>query len=169
MIIHRIGDWVYFENGGQKVWVHPSEIDFKDKGGGQCLISARPTWAMQGTYEFQGAVTSVTDINGNSYGSTIADIISAIASSSVAISTNNGSGDAFGRVRMSEPFTVFESKELDGSASRIWTSVINGTGTITKSDPNSLFTLAVSANEDFAIRQHFKDLIIRPGKVNWHY
>jgi len=164
MILQRIGDWIYFENGAQKVWVNPVEIDFKDKGGGQVLISARPTWAYQGQYEYVGAVTGVTNINGVAYGSAISDIVSGIQAGSVSISTNNPAGDAFGRLRVSAPHSVFDSKELDGSSSRIWCQQLNGSATSVKSDANSEWVMSVSANNDFAIRQTFQRFNYQAGK-----
>jgi hypothetical protein len=75
MKIWKKNDYVYYENGNDKIWIHISELDFKDKGNNQILISARPTWALQGVYEWSGPVSSVLDRYGNSYGSTLEELI----------------------------------------------------------------------------------------------
>ena len=162
MILERINDLVYFNNSGIRHYTHISRLDFVDLGNNKIKVLIRPF--NSDLVYWEGQSSEITDINGNSYGNTILDVISGLGSSNVSINTNGAIGDAFGRLRISEPYSIFDSKELDGSASRIWTDVTGGTGSISKSDPNSAVSLSVAADGDFAIRQTFQRFNYQAGK-----
>ena len=84
--------------------------------------------------------------------------------SSVGIVTNTASGDAFGRLRVSQPYSVWESKLLDGSGERLWSTALGGTAPGEKIDATSQYELKVSANNDFAIRQSLQKFNYQTGK-----
>jgi len=162
MILERIGDLVYFNNNGVRHYTHISRLDIIDLGNSRTKVVIRPF--NSDLVYWEGSSSAITDINGNSYGSTIGDILSKLGSSSVVIDTNSAIGDAFGRLRVSEPYSIFDSKELDGSQDRIWCQQLNGTGASSKSDANSAYTLSVTTTDDFAIRQTFQRFNYQAGK-----
>jgi len=61
--------------------------------------------------------------------------------------------DGFGRLRTSNPDTIFDSKQLWDKATLFWDEVTNGTGASAHSTANSATTLSVAANADYAVRQ----------------
>jgi hypothetical protein len=81
-----------------------------------------------------------------------------------ALDTNNPAGDAFGRVRTSDPETVFESKLLDGAGTKTWTTETNGTGAGAKDDTTSCYNMTVSAADDYVIRQTIQNYNYQSGK-----
>jgi hypothetical protein len=75
--------------------------------------------------------------------------------------------DAFARARVSEPFTVFESKQLYDSQALLWDdSQTSGSGTTTTYNTNeSSTTIAVGASTaGTRVRQTFRALNYQPGK-----
>jgi hypothetical protein len=140
MILQRIGDLVYFNNSGISHYTHISRLDFIDLGSNKAKVLIRPF--NSDLVYWEGQVSAILDINGNSYGNKISDIIVGLGSSSISINTNGAIGDAFGRLRISNPYSIFDSKELDGSADRVWTeTTINfweaaaaGTDTVLEAD-----------------------------------
>lgn len=61
--------------------------------------------------------------------------------------------DAFGRFRVSTPFTVFENKQIHNSQTYIWTEALTGGGSTTYSQNRASTTLNVFNNGDKVIRQ----------------
>jgi hypothetical protein len=80
------------------------------------------------------------------------------------VSSDNARHDAFGRLRVSDPYTVFDSKELNGSGSRIWSEIVNGTATSVKDDDNSQYLLNAPNSGDYAIRQTKQRYQYQAGK-----
>lgn len=78
------------------------------------------------------------------------------------VNANTGS-DAFGRTRISEPFTLFDSQNryVDGGQ---FASKISGAGLVTYNANGSNFSLAVSGNGDEVIRQSKTVQMYQPGK-----
>jgi hypothetical protein len=73
--------------------------------------------------------------------------------------------DAFGRLRTSEPETLFDSKSLYSEAtSTYWSEELNGTGATALDLANSCINMDVSANGDYAIRQTRQRFNYQPGK-----
>ena len=72
--------------------------------------------------------------------------------------------DAFGRARVSNSQTLFDSKQLYDDAPLFWNEELNGTGASSHSTANAATTLSVAANADFAIRQTFMRFNYIPGK-----
>lgn len=82
----------------------------------------------------------------------------------ITINTDTPNGDAFGRFRMSSPFQLFDSKELNGSQDRIWNEQLAVNGTVTKDTPNSQLLLTVPDAGSFAIRQTKQRYAYQAGK-----
>jgi hypothetical protein len=81
-----------------------------------------------------------------------------------SLNTDNTSGDAFGRLRISTPFQLFDSKELDGSQDRIWNQQLAGNGSTIQDVPNSQWIISAPDNGSFAIRQTKQRFAYQTGK-----
>lgn len=77
---------------------------------------------------------------------------------------DNGSLDAFGRLRVSEPRTLFDAKFLTSKSPNTFDEVLSGTASSTFVRGDSLVALSTSAVNDFAIRQTFVRFNYQPGK-----
>lgn len=85
----------------------------------------------------------------------------------VKIDTNNATGDAFGRVRISSPDTIFDSKQLYNSEPLFWDDQeTSGTGTgSTHSTDTASTTMTVGATTaGRRVRQTFMRFNYQPGK-----
>jgi len=81
----------------------------------------------------------------------------------VNASFNATNYDAFGRLRVSNPVTVFDSQNryVDGEQ---FSSNNSGSGSVTYNANSSNFTLSVSGNGDEVIRQAKRVTLYQPGK-----
>lgn len=74
-----------------------------------------------------------------------------------SLAARNGYGsvlyDAFGRLRTSDPYTIFESKQVADNQPLYWSQAITAGGTSTHSVPNAETVMAVATNGDRVIRQ----------------
>jgi hypothetical protein len=77
---------------------------------------------------------------------------------------NNGSIDAFGRLRVSTPQTLFDSKQLYDKQPTYYDEVVNATATSTHSTTNAATTMTVNASGDYVIRQTKQRFNYQPGK-----
>ena len=77
---------------------------------------------------------------------------------------NNSSIDAFGRLRISNPDTIHNAKQVFDNAPLIFDSITVGTGSNTYDQTNSSTVMAVSSNNDVAIRQTKLSVNYQPGK-----
>jgi hypothetical protein len=77
---------------------------------------------------------------------------------------DNFQTDAFGRLRVSQPSTLFDSKQLYGKAPQFYNEVINGTASITFSAFDSCTHLKTFASGDYAINQTRVRFNYAPGK-----
>lgn len=83
----------------------------------------------------------------------------------VSLNTNNAGGDAFGRVRVSSPATIFDSKQVLGNGvGTFWDEETFGTGSIVYDGTESCSDMAVTTTNDFAIRQTKQHFNYQPGK-----
>jgi len=73
--------------------------------------------------------------------------------------------DAFDRVRVSDPFTVFDSKQLYDKGALYWDEELNGTATSSHAVSAASVTMDVAANNDYAIRQTKMRFNYQPGKL----
>jgi len=73
--------------------------------------------------------------------------------------------DAFDRLRVSEPFTIFDSKQLHDKQPLLWDEVLGGTATSVHTPADAAVTLSVAADStDYAIRQTKQRFNYQPGK-----
>lgn len=79
------------------------------------------------------------------------------------VSFGGPTADAFGRLRVSNPVTLFDAQNryIDGE---LFSSDNSGSGTVTYNVNSSNFTLAVSGNGDEVIRQAKRVTLYQPGK-----
>lgn len=72
--------------------------------------------------------------------------------------------DAFGRVRVSNPTTLFDSKQLYDKSPLVWDEVLAASATSVHSTANAATTMSVTGNGDYAIRQTRMRFNYQPGK-----
>lgn len=80
-----------------------------------------------------------------------------------------GAVDAFGRLRVSEPFTLLDAKMLNNKLPNIYDEVINGSATSTFIPDDSLVLMSTSADGDYVIRQTPIHFNYQPGKSMLSY
>lgn len=177
MIFYKSGDFYYYQSDKYRNYVHAAELSIKDmwedgSGDIRFSINLKGRSALLDIQE-RFKPWEVLNKKGVPYGNTINDVLSAVARdsiSAVAISTNNASGDAFGRLRTSEPFTIFDSKKLYGlSEGTYWSSKVAGAGSVTAVAADACVRLAVAGNGDYAIRQTRQRFNYQPGKSMLYY
>jgi len=82
------------------------------------------------------------------------------------VSLEEYQGDAFGRLRVSEPYTLFDSSLCSvTSNSLFWSSLINGTGSGVYDRTTSKYTLTTTTAGDYSIRQTKQRFKYQPGKA----
>lgn len=72
--------------------------------------------------------------------------------------------DAFGRQRVSNVFTIFDSKQIVDNQPNFWDSATTGTGTVVYNNSEAATVLSVSAAGDTALRQTFRRFNYQPSK-----
>lgn len=77
---------------------------------------------------------------------------------------DNGSIDAFGRLRVSEPRTLLDSKFVTNKAPYTFDELLSGTATSTFVKGDSLVQLSTTNTNDIAIRQTYTHFNYQPGK-----
>jgi len=85
----------------------------------------------------------------------------------VKINTDNSTGDAFGRVRVSTPKTLFDAKQLSDNAPLFWEDVqISGSGTTStySSDRASSVIAVTNVTAGRRVRQTYQRFNYQPGK-----
>jgi len=91
----------------------------------------------------------------------------ASASINVAYPLDSGNLDAFSRLRVSFPTTLFDSKTLHNKSSLFWSQTAVGTGAVvqfTGEGTDASVTLSAAANGAYAIRQTTQRFNYQPGK-----
>lgn len=77
----------------------------------------------------------------------------------------NAASDAFGRLRMSQPHTLFDSSFRFGDNERRWNTRITGTGAVTHNTNEGLMDITVgNADGDEVVRQTDRTFGYQPGK-----
>lgn len=71
--------------------------------------------------------------------------------------------DAFGRLRVSNPLTLFDTQNKYSDQGQFVSNLING-GTCTYNQPSNTFTLAVSGSGSSVVRETTKTFVYQPGK-----
>ncbi len=75
--------------------------------------------------------------------------------------------DAFGRLRTSAPFTIFDSKQLSPDVNLYWDQALSTTGASSSfSLANASTTISVNASDGYAIRQTKMRFNYQPAKSN---
>lgn len=87
-----------------------------------------------------------------------------ILGAGVGLNTDNAVGDAFGRLRTSAPYTLFESQNQYNASGLLWEDVLTAGGTSTHQAASSTVRLRVAASGDKVVRQTRQYLRYRPGK-----
>lgn len=77
---------------------------------------------------------------------------------------DNGAVDAFGKLRVTHPQTLLDSKFITSKASYIFDEALSGTATSTFVRGDSLVQLSTTSVNDFAIRQTYTHFNYQPGK-----
>lgn len=77
---------------------------------------------------------------------------------------DNSSSDAFGRLRVTEPTTLFDSKNIYSKNVFLFDEVLSGTATANFSAFDSCVDLQTTASGDYAIRQSRMRFNYQPGK-----
>lgn len=72
--------------------------------------------------------------------------------------------DAFGRQRVSQPFTIFDSKQINGPNPLDWDTALVGTGISVYDQTKAASILSTAAIGDSATRQTYRRLNYQPGK-----
>lgn len=73
--------------------------------------------------------------------------------------------DAFARLRISEPFTIFDSKQLHDKQPLFWDEELGGSATSVHESVNANVIMSVTANaSDYVIRQTKQRFNYQPGK-----
>lgn len=73
--------------------------------------------------------------------------------------------DAFGRFRVSDPYTIFDSTLRYTDDTRVWDTALTGSGTITHLNNESSMAMDVTtAAEDKVVRQTKRVFVYQPGK-----
>lgn len=124
----------------------------------QLKINPQTTGVTPGTALVRRAVV-LHDKDGND--------ITASNPSHVALNTNNATGDAFGRLRVSQPQTLFDSKQIFDNQPLFWDDQqVSGTGTgSTHSQATASSTLTVdNLTAGKRVRQTFRRFNYQPGK-----
>ena len=170
MIIYRTGDSINYEDidGTNRIrCVDNSYAEFDDLPGDNIRISI---YRNQGRghknfFRKEFLISEIFNRFGGVYGTTYYDVVSGFSGQNIIqVDTNNAAGDAFGRLRTSTPFQLFDSKELDGSHNRIWDEKLAGNGSTTQDVVNSQWILSAPDNGSFAIRQTKQRFSYQAGK-----
>lgn len=74
-------------------------------------------------------------------------------------------GDAFGRLRVSEPYTIFDnSLTSQDSDVLFWSELLNGTASGAYQENTSSYLMSVASSGDYAVRQTKQRFKYQPGK-----
>jgi len=77
---------------------------------------------------------------------------------------DNSAIDAFGKLRVSEPRTLLDSKFITGKSPYMYDEALSGTASSTFINGDSLILLSTTNVNDFAIRQTYTHFNYQPGK-----
>lgn len=78
---------------------------------------------------------------------------------------NNAQNDAFGRLRISNPVTIFDSKQTLNDQSLFWDEELGGSASSAHSTTDARTRISVTASaSDYGIRQTFMRFNYQPGK-----
>lgn len=83
----------------------------------------------------------------------------------IGVDPNGAAGDAFGRIRVGQPFSIFESKSIQGSGCDFFTLALAGGGSTTFVEDESMVRLDIgTADGDRVVRQTREYFVYEPGR-----
>jgi hypothetical protein len=125
------------------------------------------TAAVSGSVTVLNQVSAVSATITNPVTATITNTLSAsITNDSLEVKfADSANVDAFSRLRVSTPFTLFDSKTLHNKSSLFWSQTISGTGAVNFTGENDAsVTLSANGSGHYAIRQTTQRFNYQPGK-----
>jgi len=84
--------------------------------------------------------------------------------SPIPISIGGTNTDAFGRLRVSQPYTLFDSQQRYAADNQFDTSTVNGASTTFLSNESTVLMSVDSTTNSQAVRQTFRSMSYQPGK-----
>jgi len=107
----------------------------------------------------------LTADNGDRYEVTVNDagFLQVVAINGALVNSN----DAFGRLRVSDPLTLFDSQLQYNEADLLYETVTTGTGATSHNPSESSVTLTVASGGDSALRQSKQYIRYKPGKSQY--
>lgn len=84
--------------------------------------------------------------------------------SPIPVSINGTNTDAFGRLRVSQPYTLFDSQQRYAADNQFDTSTVNGASTTFLSNESSVRMSVAATTNSEAVRQSFRSMSYQPGK-----
>lgn len=138
-VLPEYGKFVEIKNDSRFPAISVTRWDYRDSGVALSAVSVYPKYAVL-TYDVSSAVA-----NSSPFG-------------------DNAAIDAFGRLRVSNPYSLFDSKSLHDKSPLVFSQVVNGTGDIQFDTYDASVNLTTAANNDYAVRQTFTRFGYQPGK-----
>jgi hypothetical protein len=134
-------------------------------------VSVTGTVGIDGPVDVSGTVgiSGPVDVSGTVGISGPVDVSGTVGiSGPITLTTANATGDAFGRLRVSNPFTLFEFNSIlgtgvYGAAPSVIDTSSGGAATVVHSD-DSYTAMNVTASGDFVYRQSHEYIPYQPGK-----
>lgn len=124
---------------------------------------ALPIAPVEYSRQYQDQLNNVLRLYFNTLDNFIAQLM-ASTNGTIPVSINGTNTDAFGRLRVSNPLTLFDSSHRY-SDNNLWSNSITGTAAATFSQDEGLVNLTVgSASGDQIIRETIKVFSYQPGK-----
>lgn len=122
-------------------------------------------------YEVKRLNTQTEILTTNSYFGTLSTkplyVTSSPNAPSYVVFNDGPQLDAFGRLRVSEPFSLFDSKVLHDLGSLTFNNVTNGTGDVVFGSGDASVILSTNTAGSYAIRQTFTRFPYQPGKSQY--
>ena len=84
--------------------------------------------------------------------------------SPIPVSINGTNTDAFGRLRVSQPYTLFDSQQRYAADNQFDTSTVNGASTTFLSNESTVQMSVAATTNSQAVRQTFRSMSYQPGK-----
>jgi hypothetical protein len=84
--------------------------------------------------------------------------------SPIPISIGGTNTDAFGRLRVSQPYTLFDSQQRYAADNQFDTSTVNGASTTFLSNESTVQMSVAATTNSQAVRQTFRSMSYQPGK-----
>jgi hypothetical protein len=82
----------------------------------------------------------------------------------IPISIGGTNTDAFGRLRVSQPYTLFDSQQRYAADTQFDTSTVNGASTTFLTNESSVQMSVAATTNSQAVRQTFRSMSYQPGK-----